>query len=307
MINIYSDYFIVYPLFLLMIPFYYIITRAFRTNKIIIYFSNVNRLNKINYFKTLLIKILTFILISSISISLSTIIKKNDIHIDNSKGFDISLILDASGSMEEGQKFKITKEIVGDFIKNRTGDRISLSLFADFAYIAVPLTYDKNSLLDLMNHLEVGIAGNRKTALYEALYLSTKVFSNSKSKNKIAILITDGINNVNTIPLKVAINKTIKYKIKVYTIAIGSPRDYNGSVLTDIANKTGGRFFEANSIEKLKDIYKEINLLEKSKIKINKYVKKEYLFQYSLFISLISIFLLLLLTKNRTIKREQNV
>ncbi len=101
-------------------------------------------------------------------------------------------------------KFAMVKEIVIDFAKKRKNDRLALSIFADFAYIAVPLTYDKDSLIELLKRLDVGVAGTSKTALNEALFLSNNIFKNSTAKQKIAILLTDGNNNVNNIPLDVA-------------------------------------------------------------------------------------------------------
>jgi Ca-activated chloride channel family protein len=245
----------------------------------------------------LLLKILRFLVMLFIVIALASPVIKDEVIIEDNQGYEISLILDASGSMKQSNKFTITKQIVSDFIKERKTDRLALSIFADFAYVAVPLTYDKNSLLQLMEHIEVGIAGQSKTALYEALYLSSDLFKNSKSKNKIAILITDGFNNVDTIPLDVAISKANKYNIKVYTIAIGSNVDYDGMVLEKIANNTGGEFFEANSVEKLKQIYKTIDELEKSQIKTNQYQKIDYYYQYPLDAAIGLLFLLILINR----------
>jgi Ca-activated chloride channel family protein len=151
----------------------------------------------------------------------------------------------------------------------------------------VPLTYDKRSIKRLLNRIEVGVAGVRQTALYEALFLSSNLFKTSHSKEKIAILLTDGIDNANTIPLDVAIKTAKKYGIKVYTIGVGSMGDFNPTVLQQIASQTGGKFFHANTQQKLQQIYKTINKLEKSEIKANKYVKKTYYFQYSLALAIL--------------------
>jgi Ca-activated chloride channel family protein len=244
-----------------------------------------------------LVKIIRFLIVFFILIALASPVKKDEIIINDNKGYEISLILDASGSMQENNKFKITKDILAEFIKQRTTDRLALSIFADFAYIAVPLTYDKKSLLSLLEHIEVGIAGQRQTALYEALYLSSSLFKDSKAKEKIAILLTDGLDNTNTIPLDIAIAKAKKYGMKVFTIGIGRQGDYNAAVLEQIAVQTSGEFFQANSIEKLKEIYEYINNLEKSDIKTQKYVKKEHFFQYPLGIALGLSFILIILSR----------
>jgi Ca-activated chloride channel family protein len=247
--------------------------------------------------QSLIIKIIRFLLIIFILTALASPIKKDEIILNNNKGYEISLILDASGSMIEANKFIITKKILIEFIKQRKSDRLALSIFADFAYIAVPLTYDKKSLLDLLSYVEVGIAGQRATALYEALYLSSNLYKNSNAKEKIAILLTDGFDTINSIPKDVAIAKAQKYGIKVYTIGVGTIMDFDPSVLKEIANKTGGKFFHANSFEKLQKIYEHINSLEKSEIKTSKFIKKEYFFQYLLDIALVLLLMLLILNR----------
>ncbi len=232
----------------------------------------------------LLVKFLTVLAFST---ALASPVIENEVTVQNDKGYEISLIMDASGSMEENNKFGIVKNIVEDFLDKRKHDKIGLTIFADFAYVAVPLTYDKASIKRLLNRIDVGVAGKQRTALYEALFLSSNLFKDSKSKNKIAILLTDGMDNTGTIPLDVAIKTVQKYGIKVYTIGVGNPGDFNAQVLQYIAEKSGGKFFMANSVQKLKAIYETIDKLEKSEIKANKYVKKEYYFQYSLTLGLL--------------------
>jgi len=195
------------------------------------------------------LKILVILLLAS---SLASPIIRDQISIKNDKGYEISLIVDASGSMEENSKFEIVKEIVSDFLDKRVHDKIGLSIFGDFAYVAVPLTYDKKSIKMLLQRLQVGVAGSRRTALYEALFLSSNLFKNSHAKKKIAILLTDGMNNVDNIPLSVAIKTVKKYGIKVYTVGIGRVGDFNPVVLKKIADESGGKFFQANSKQRLK-------------------------------------------------------
>jgi Ca-activated chloride channel family protein len=239
-----------------------------------------------------LLKILKILTIITLLIALASPIKEDDVIIKNDKGYEISLILDASGSMNEYNKFGIVKEIVDDFIDKREHDKLALSIFADFAYVAVPLTYDKKSIKNLLSRLEVGIAGRQKTSLYEALFLSSNLFKTSTSKEKIAVLLTDGMDNANSIPLSVAIKTAKKYGIKVYTVGVGSAgRDFNPNILKKISKETGGAYFGADTIEKLKQIYETINKLEKSEITADKYVKKTYYFQYLLALSLLFLML----------------
>jgi len=212
------------------------------------------------------LKLLIFVLLA---VALASPIQQNDVVIQNDKGYEISLILDASGSMRELNKFGIVKGIVDDFIDKRTHDKLGL-------------TYDKKSLKQLLSKINVGIAGMQRTALYEALFMSTKLFKDSTSKEKIAILLTDGVDNTSQVPLDVAIQSAVKHGVKVYAIGVGGRGDYNPAVLQKIAKETGGKFYEAGSVERLKQIYSEIDSLEKSEIKADRYVKKLYYFQYPL-------------------------
>ena len=267
-----------------------------------IYFPNVALLKKASLKSSFLTNLLKFLIILTLSIALASPIKEDTIELKNDKGYEISLILDASGSMSEYNKFDIVKSIVEDFVDKRLHDKLALSIFADFAYVAIPLTYDKKSIKRLLSRIEVGIAGEQRTALYEALFLSSNLFKTSKSKEKIAILLTDGVDNTDSIPLNVAINTAKKYGIKVYTIGVGSVGDFNPIVLKEIANQTGGKYFQATSIQELKQIYDLIDSLEKSEIKADKYIKKSYYFQYILILSLFFMMLYLY-----AINRKQNV
>lgn len=251
-----------------------------------IYFPHTELLSSLVRSKQILFNLLRALILSLLIIGLSSPIKTEEIILDNSKGHEISLILDASGSMNRFDKFKTVKAIMIDFISKRKTDKLALSVFADFAYTVVPLTYDKKSVIKMLDNIEIGVAGRRKTALYEALFLSSKLFNNSKSKEKIAILLTDGKNNTDSVPLDMAIERAKDNKIKVYTVAVGDKKDYNAEVLKYIANSTGAKFFSANSYESIQNIYKQINQLEKSEININKYDKKTYYFHYPLTLAL---------------------
>ena len=247
--------------------------------------------------KSILQELLKAVAIIALSIALASPITKDIIKNQNTKGYDISLVLDVSGSMNRAGKFTTVKRVVRDFIKRRKNDRLALTVFADFAYVAVPLTYDKKSILRLLDHIDVGIAGVQNTSLYEALFLSTKIFENSKAKNKIAILLTDGEETVFNIPLEVAINTAKKHGIKVYTIGVGTPGDFNPMVLKKIAKETGGKFYMATNPKRLQEIYREIDRLEKSKIKADKFIKKQYYFEYFALIAFVAIAILIFLRR----------
>lgn len=240
------------------------------------------------------LKLLIFALLA---LALASPIKQNDVIVRNDKGYELSLILDASGSMEQMNKFGIVKEIVLDFIDKREHDKLALTLFADFAYVAMPLTYDKKSLKQLLSKIDVGIAGTQRTALYEALFMSTKLFKESSAKEKVAVLLTDGVDNTSKIPLDVAVQSAVKHGIKVYVIGVGGRGDYDPTVLRKIAEETGGKFYEADSVARLKQVYAQIDALEKSEIKADKYVKKQYFFQYPLGAALALLILFILMRR----------
>jgi len=278
-----------YPTVFLLLGVLFICIKKCKPKKVALYFPNLPLLKqatKRGSWLTNTLKLLTAILLIT---ALASPIKEDSLIVKNDKGYEISLILDASGSMQEGNKFGIVKEIVNQFIDERKHDKLALSIFADFAYVAVPLTYDKKSIKRLLSKIDVGIAGKQRTALYEALFLSSNLFKSSKAKEKIAILLTDGVDNTNSIPLDVAIKTAQKYGIKVYTIGVGRAGfDFNPATLQQISKATGAEYFSADTVEKLQRIYKTINKLEKSEIKTDKYVKKTYYFQYLLALALLT-------------------
>ncbi len=291
-----------YPLWFLLPILYLLCVKFCKSRSEAIYFPASEMLQKTVKKRAILVSFLKFLTVLSFSAALASPVIEDELVVQNDKGYEISLIMDASGSMQENNKFDIVKEIVEDFLQKRAHDKVGLTIFADFAYVAVPLTYDKKSIKRLLKRLSVGVAGTQRTALYEALFLSSNLFKNSKSKNKIAILLTDGMDNTSTIPLDIAVKTVQKYGIKVYTIGIGNPGDFNARVLRYIAQKSGGKFFTANSVAKLKAIYETIDKLEKSEIKADKYMKKSYYFQYPL---LFGIFFLVIFFfyKNPGVKR----
>ena len=290
---------LLYPLFLLLIPLYILCEIFCKRNLQNIVFSNVAMLQKATRKQYSYIKILRFTIVALLSLALASPVIKNQHSLNNALGYDISLVIDASSSMYEDNRFNITKNIVSEFIDKRPTDKIALSVFADFSFVAVPLTYDKKSIKELLKYLKIGVAGSRNTSLYEALYLGADIFKKSQSKNKIIILLTDGINTVDTIKLSTALKKVQKHNIKVYTIAVGQNGDYDKDILTNIAKITDGKFYETSKPEKLKTIYEQINKLEKSKIKTTKYIQNIHYFQYLVTVSLILLILYTILHKNK--------
>ena len=217
------------------------------------------------------------------------------------KGHEIALIVDASQSMQARgfdmsnpgiSRFDVVKLIVSDFVKKRTTDNMGLVVFGAYSFIASPLTYDENILARIVSQLHVGMAG-KYTALYESLAQGVNLLKMSKSKSKIAILLTDGYSTqgVDKIPLDVALDMAKKEGVKVYPIGIGNQSDYNAAVLLKIAKETGGVAFGASSAEELKAVYKKIDTLEKVEIKNESYTYLKYYYFYPLFMALMALML----------------
>jgi Ca-activated chloride channel family protein len=123
----------------------------------------------------------------------------------------------------------------------------------------------------------------------------------SKSKSKVAILLTDGYSTsqIDKIPLNVALDMAKKEGVKVYPIGIGNSSEYNERVLLQIAKETGGVAFGASSASKLQEIYAKIDELEKSQIKAQTYTSLNYLYMFPLFVSLLSLMFYVYLRNKR--------
>ncbi|GEM_PF-276510 len=182
----------------------------------------------------------------------------------NAKGYSVALLLDASYSMREDRRFETAKAVLSDFIRRRPYDRMALEVFGDRARLAAPMSYDKSGLETILKHLRPGVAGGRDTALYEALFAAADLFDKEPKNNRVAILLTDGIDTVGSVPLETAIRRVKEAGIRVYTIGVGD--DFRRQVLKRIATETGGAFFDASDPKELASIYARIDRLEKSSI-----------------------------------------
>lgn len=219
----------------------------------------------------------------------------------NSKkeGRDIVLIIDASDSMRQRgfdpsdiykNKFDVVKEVVVDFVDKRENDRLGMVTFADVAFISSPLTFEKEFLKNITKMQELGIAGKR-TAINDAIVQSYNILSKSKTKSKIAILLTDGIDNMSKVPFPELKSMIETRDIKLYTIGIGNKRDYNGKYLQALAHAGKGEAYAARNAQTLSKIYEEINKLEVTKIDDKKIVQHTYLYTYPLFLAILSLLL----------------
>ena len=226
-----------------------------------------------------------------------------------SQGVDIILAIDTSGSMQaldfkkndnQVTRLSVVKDVVAEFVKHREMDRMGMVVFGANAFTQCPLTLDQSILLSFIDKLKIGMAGDA-TAIGSAIGISSKRLKDLKSKSKIIILLTDGRNNSGAIsPIQAAeIAKSLG--IKIYTIGVGKlgkapflvdsifgkrliyqDVDIDEKVLNKISKMTEGKYFRATDLKSLKNIYKQIDLLEKSEVKILDHSKYKELFHYFL-------------------------
>ncbi len=216
----------------------------------------------------------------------------------NRDGKEIVLAIDASGSMnasgfdvddklsngERLSRFELTKKIAKQFIKNRTADNVGIVLYGDFAFIASPITYEKEVVSEMIDYLTQGMAG-QNTAIGEAIAMSVRAFERSKAKSKVIILLTDGEHNSGAISPKKALSLAKEGDIKIYTIGIGKAGEADGALLEKIAKESGGEYFSAISAKELQEVYAKIDSLESSKISSKEYKLKSYYYQAFLIVA----------------------
>ncbi len=259
---------------------------------------------KKNYLKLeWIIKILIFILLT---IGVTSPIVVDRLSPLNRHGKDIVLAIDASGSMNasgydkeneisEGKRlsrFELTKIIATEFINKRISDNIGIVMYGDFAFIASPITYEKEIVSDMLSYLNQGMAG-QNTAIGEAVAMSIRAFKHSRAKTKIIILLTDGEHNSGSVSPKDAAKLANDKNIKVYTIAMGNEGDADDALLEQIAKDSSGQFFRASSAKELQRVYEQIDDLESSKIKSKEFLQKEFYYQTVLVLALLLLLFLL--------------
>ena len=279
-----------HPLFLLLLPFVlcFIICKKSTASR---YLPRLDWIPK----KERLININTLlkIAISTLAIfALSSPFTYASISPSQKFGRAIVLALDSSGSMRESgfskiedskSKFELLQTLAADFIDKRVSDNIGIVVFGTFAFSASPVTYDHQSLKALLAMLEVEIAG-KNTAIGDAIAQSVTTLKFTEAKEKIIIMITDGINNSGAISIKQAVEKAEKAHIKIYTIGLG--KAFDKVILNTIASKTGAKAFAAKNAEELSSIYAEIDTLNPSHIRAEQYLEKNMLFPFLLAIAL---------------------
>jgi Ca-activated chloride channel homolog len=211
-----------------------------------------------------------------------------------SAGVDILLAIDTSGSMQAMDfeknnqpvdRLTVVKDVVSEFIDSREFDRMGMVVFGNEAFTQCPLTLDHDILHSFLKKLQIGVAGD-STAIGSAIGISVKRLKDLKSKSKVIILLTDGRNNAGNITPFQASEIAKTYDIKIYTVGVGTQGEapfpintpfgqkmlmqkveMDEDSLKKIAEQTGGQYFRATDSDSLKQIYAQIDSLEKSEVK----------------------------------------
>ena len=251
----------------------------------------------------LLLRIVTFTLIVIVMARPQT---SNSWKNKSVEGIDIMLAIDVSTSMLaedlKPNRIEAAKAVASEFIIGRPNDNIGLSIFAGEAFTQCPMTTDHASLLNLLQNVRTDIAArgliSDGTAIGMGLANAVTRLKGSKAKSKVVILLTDGSNNMGDISPMTAAEIAQSLGIRVYTIGVGTnkvapypmpvaggvqyvnmPVEIDTKMLADIAAATEGDFYRATNTAELKNIYKEIDRLEKSKLNVKKFSKRYEAYQ----------------------------
>jgi Ca-activated chloride channel family protein len=220
------------------------------------------------------------------------------------EGVDIALALDISGSMasldfQPDNRLEAAKRVIGDFVQKRPYDQIGLVVFASNAFNQSPPTTDHNVLLRLLDRTELAteLGIDDGTAIGMGLANAANMLKDSDANSRVIILLTDGVNNSGEIDPLTAAQAAEALGIKVYTIGMGrtgevpvpvvdvfgreqvvyQQSELDEATLQEIAEITGGRYFRAEDTAGLKEIYEEIDSLEKSQIEVERFTRYQEL------------------------------
>ncbi len=218
----------------------------------------------------------------------------------STEGIDIMLTLDISGSMLardfKPNRLEASKDVATEFISGRPYDRIGLVVFSGESFTQCPITTDHAVLINLLRQVQSGMIEDG-TAIGTGLATAINRLKDSPGKTKVIILLTDGVNNRGEIAPITAAGIAKTFNIRVYTIGVGTqgmapypvqtpfgiqyqdmPVEIDEAILREIAQQTGGKYFRATDNNKLEEVYKEIDKLEKSKIAVRQYTTRDEMF-----------------------------
>ncbi len=237
------------------------------------------------------------------------------------EGIDIMLTMDVSSSMLSEDirpnRIEAAKKVAAEFISDRTNDNIGLTIFAGEAFTQCPMTVDHTSLLSLLQHSSDYVGSGAiidMTAIGMGLTNAVSRLKDSKAKSRVVILLTDGSNNYGEISPLTAAEMARSLGIRIYTIGVGAdgssmrpvtvggvtqqlylPNDIDEETLSKIAKATNGRYYRATNAEELRQIYNDIDKLEKSKLDVQRYSKVHDVYQYLVLGAIIALLLEILL------------
>jgi Ca-activated chloride channel family protein len=222
-----------------------------------------------------------------------------------SRGIDIVIAVDVSSSMLaqdlKPNRLEALKEVAKEFVNDRINDRIGLVVYAGESYTKTPVTSDKSIIINSINEIIFDGVIEDGTAIGMGLATSVNRLKNSKAKSKVVILLTDGVNNSGFIDPNTSADLATSFGIKTYTIGLGSNGNARAPIalnpdgsfrygltkveideklLKEIASKTGGLYFRATDNKKLKEIYDEINKLEKTEVEEFKYSNAKEVYRF---------------------------
>ena len=238
------------------------------------------------------------------------------------EGIDIMLAMDVSTSMLaedlKPNRIEAAKQVASEFIAGRPDDNIGLSIFAGEAFTQCPMTTDHASLLNMLQNVRTDIAARGLiedgTAIGMGLANAVSRLKESKAKSKVVILLTDGSNNRGDISPMTAAEIAKSLGIRVYTIGVGTnnvapypmpvaggvqyvniPVEIDTKTLSEIAAATEGDFYRATNTKELRNIYKEIDQLEKSKLNVKTFSKRYEAYQPFALVAILALLLEILL------------
>ena len=222
-----------------------------------------------------------------------------------SRGIDIVIAVDVSSSMLaqdlKPNRLEALKEVAKEFVNDRINDRIGLVVYAGESYTKTPVTSDKSIIINSINEIIFDGVIEDGTAIGMGLATSVNRLKNSKAKSQVVILLTDGVNNSGFIDPNTSADLATSFGIKTYTIGLGSNGNARAPIalnpdgsfrygltkveideklLKEIASKTGGLYFRATDNKKLKEIYDEINKLEKTEVEEFKYSNAKEVYRF---------------------------
>jgi Ca-activated chloride channel family protein len=288
-------------LLLVMVPMivWYVLRQG--KNGASIQFSSVGGFLKIpkswKYYFRHVVFLLQLLCIALLVVALARPQSSNSWQNQTTEGIDIVIAVDISSSMLardfQPDRLEAAKEVATQFITGRPNDRIGLVVFSGESFTQCPLTTDHAVLINLFKGIESGMLEDG-TAIGNGLATSISRLKDSKAQSRVVILLTDGENNRGEIAPATAAEMAKTFGIRVYTIGVGTIgmapypmqtpfgvqiRDVEVKIdeqlLQRIADTTGGKYFRATNNDKLVEIYKEIDQMEKSKIEVKQYSKKE--------------------------------